>query len=74
MVAITMAPVSNVLFRSGVMLAERTLFFPSLGLLLAVGVALPALLPYVSRTRAMSIASAGTLALVLAAGILIGSA
>ena len=67
-VLIALAPVSNVLFPSGVMLAERTLFLPSLGLLLAVGAALPAVVPHVTRTRTMGLVSGGTLALVLAAG------
>jgi hypothetical protein len=35
--AITIFPVSNVVLRSGVILAERTLFMPSIGVLLAVG-------------------------------------
>ena len=35
--AITIFPVSNVFVRSGVILAERTLFLPSVGALLAVG-------------------------------------
>jgi protein O-mannosyl-transferase len=67
-VAVTLAPVSNVIFRSGVMLAERTLFLPTLGLLLAAGAALPALLPHLGRTRVLSLACGATFALLLAAG------
>ena len=48
-IAIAFLPVSNLLFSSGVLLAERTLYLPSVGLALAVGVAL-ARLP-VSRFR-----------------------
>ena len=36
-VPITLAPVSNVLFASGVLLAERTLYLPSAGVCLAAG-------------------------------------
>ena len=36
-VALALAPVSNVLLPTGVLLAERTLFLPSAGLVLAVG-------------------------------------
>jgi hypothetical protein len=35
--AITIFPVSNLLLRSGVLLAERTLFLPSVGVMLAIG-------------------------------------
>jgi hypothetical protein len=35
--AVTIFPVSNVILRSGVILAERTLFLPSVGALLAIG-------------------------------------
>lgn len=38
--AVALAPVSNLLFASGIVLAERTLFLPSLGWLLVVGGAL----------------------------------
>jgi hypothetical protein len=37
--AVALFPVSNVFVRSGVILAERTLFLPSIGVLLAVGAA-----------------------------------
>jgi hypothetical protein len=39
-IAIAFLPVSNLLFSSGVLLAERTLYLPSVGLALAAGVAL----------------------------------
>jgi protein O-mannosyl-transferase len=39
--AVTMAPVSNFLLPTGIILAERTLFLPSLGFLLVVGAAVP---------------------------------
>jgi hypothetical protein len=39
-IAIAFLPVSNLLFSSGVLLAERTLYLPSVGLALAAGAAL----------------------------------
>jgi hypothetical protein len=39
-IAIAFLPVSNLLFSTGVLLAERTLYLPSVGLALAVGAAL----------------------------------
>jgi len=39
-IAIAFVPVSNLLFSSGVLLAERTLYLPSVGLALAAGAAL----------------------------------
>jgi hypothetical protein len=39
-VGIALFPVSNIVLRSGVIIAERTLFLPSVGALLAVGTAL----------------------------------
>ena len=48
-IAVAFLPISNLLFSTGVLLAERTLYLPSVGLVLAVGAAL-ARLP-VSRLR-----------------------
>ena len=39
-IAIAFLPVSNLLFSTGVLLAERTLYLPSVGLALAAGAAL----------------------------------
>jgi hypothetical protein len=58
-IAIAFLPVSNLLFSTGVLLAERTLYLPSVGLALAAGAAL-ARLP-VQRLR-------GALALIVLAG------
>jgi hypothetical protein len=67
--AITIFPVSNVVLRSGVILAERTLFLPSVGALLAVGVGLARLDARWSITRRpWRLASAAALGLVLALG------
>jgi len=60
-IAIAFLPVSNVLFSTGVLLAERTLYLPSVGLALAAGATL-ARLP-ASRLRAV------IAVLVLAGGI-----
>ncbi|MGQ0643381.1 MAG: hypothetical protein ACT4P6_21760 [Gemmatimonadaceae bacterium] len=38
-IGVTIAPVSNILFVSGVTLAERTLYMPSVGAMLALGIA-----------------------------------
>ncbi|HEV2670341.1 MAG TPA: hypothetical protein VGU74_04570 [Gemmatimonadales bacterium] len=42
-VAIAFLPVANLLFSTGVLMAERTLYLPSVGLALALGAALPQL-------------------------------
>src|SRR2546428_473516 len=44
-IAIAFLPVSNLLFSTGVLLAERTLYLPSVGLALAAGAALARLSP-----------------------------
>lgn len=61
-VAIAIAPVANVFFVSGVTLAERSLYVPSVGAMLALGIALDALL---DRRRTLALAAA---AVVIAAG------
>jgi tetratricopeptide (TPR) repeat protein len=50
--AVTLFPVSNLLIPTGILLAERTLFLPSLGVLLAVGGAASGLLPGLQRQPA----------------------
>jgi hypothetical protein len=42
--AVAIFPVSNLLLKAGIVLAERTLFLPSAGVILALGVALAAML------------------------------
>ena len=47
--ALALFPVSNLLIPTGILLAERTLFLPSLGAMLAIGGAAAALLPALQR-------------------------
>lgn len=46
-IPVTYAPVSNVVFASGILIAERTLFLPSVGVTLLAGVVMEALAPHV---------------------------
>ncbi|NOT09019.1 MAG: hypothetical protein HOP28_12540 [Gemmatimonadales bacterium] len=63
------APVSNLLAPTGVVLAERTLFLPSVGFCLAVGAALAAATPRLTSAGAWHLnAAKAVLALVVAAG------
>lgn len=55
---VTILPVSNLLFSTGVLLAERTLYLPSVGLSLAVGGLLPELLGASARVRRIAFAAA----------------
>lgn len=48
---VTILPVSNLLFPAGVLLAERTLYLPSIGLSMAAGGAVTALLEVQARNR-----------------------
>ena len=50
-VGLALFPVSNVLTTTGVILAERTLFLPSAGAMLALGGGFAVLFPYLERTR-----------------------
>ena len=67
--AIALFPVSNVLVPTGVVLAERTLFLPSIGVVLAVGGGLAVLWDSLRATRATraAILAAGTAGLALGA-------
>ena len=68
-VAIAIFPVSNVLVPTGIVLAERTLYLPGIGFLLAFGSLLPAVFATVARARApVRAAALGALILVLVAG------
>ena len=69
--AISIFPVSNLMLRSGVILAERTLFLPSVGALIVVGVGVSRLLdaPWWSTSRTARLASAAAVAALLALGI-----
>jgi hypothetical protein len=54
-IGIAIAPVANVFFVSGVTLAERSLYLPSVGVTLALGLACDALLP---RRKALALGAA----------------
>jgi len=58
-IAIAFLPVSNLLFSTGVLLAERTLYLPSVGLALAAGTALARLPPERLRVVLVVIVLAG---------------
>lgn len=69
---VAIAPVSNVLVPTGVMLAERTLLLPSVGFVIAVASLIPAILARAERTgRARHVRRWGAFALtlLLAAGV-----
>ncbi len=51
-VGVTLLPVSNLLIPTGILLAERTLFLPSVGVALAAGVIFAQLVPWAARRRA----------------------
>ncbi len=68
--AITLLPVSNLLTPTGVVLAERTLFLPSAGAMLAVGGGLALLLP---RLEAGGARAAHTAWILLAGVVLAGA-
>jgi hypothetical protein len=64
--AIGLAPVSNVLIPTGILLAERTLLVPSVGVVLIAGFAVARLLPQLAtQPRLVRLAAGGALALVL---------
>ena len=68
--AIAYSPVANILIPSGILIAERTLLVPSVGVVIVVGT----LVPWVTRRlsaepRAVRLAAAGVLAVVLALGV-----
>jgi protein O-mannosyl-transferase len=69
--AVAIFPVSNVILRSGVILAERTLFLPSAGALIAVGAVIARLVDarWSLVARGWRLASASALAAVLTLGI-----
>lgn len=65
------APVSNVVFASGILIAERTLFLPSVGIVIALGAAARAAWPRVATlpTPAVRHAVAGAALIVLVAAV-----
>jgi protein O-mannosyl-transferase len=66
---VAFAPVANVVFATGIMLAERTLFLPSVGAMLALGAGAAAIAPAVHAlpTRGVRLGLAGALAALLIA-------
>lgn len=58
-IAIAFLPVANLLFPTGILLAERTLYLPSMGLALAVGAALRELPPRRLRVLVAGVVIAG---------------
>lgn len=67
---IALAPVANVVFPTGILLAERTLFLPSVGLALAVAGVAAMVGPRLARRPAVRGALAGLLLVLVAAGAL----
>jgi len=67
---IAISPVANILIPSGILIAERTLLVPSVGMLLAVGTLAPWVIDRVNRqTRIVRIAAAGAFAALLTLGV-----
>jgi hypothetical protein len=68
-VVIAISPVANVLIPSGILIAERTLLVPSVGVVLVAGMLVPWVLERArTQPRAVRIAAAGGFAIVLALG------
>ncbi len=67
--AISISPVANILIPTGVLIAERTLLVPSIGVVLAVGMLVPWIVRKLqAEPRLVRIAAGGTLALILTLG------
>jgi protein O-mannosyl-transferase len=64
---VALFPVSNVVIPTGILLAERTLFLPSVGFVLALGGALASIVkqrpPVTARARTLAVAAAGVVVL-----------
>ncbi len=68
-IAITMAPTANILLPTGILIAERTLFLPSVAAVIAVASLVPWCLTQLEQSsHAARTAAAGVLALLLGAG------
>ena len=68
--AIAFAPVSNILLPTGILIAERTLFVPSMGIMFVVGFTAPWVIAHLRvRPRLLQIAVAGEMATFLTLGI-----
>jgi hypothetical protein len=67
---VAISPVANILIPSGILIAERTLLVPSVGVLLASAVVVPWVLERVNRqTRIVRIAAGGAFAGLLTLGV-----
>jgi hypothetical protein len=67
---IAISPVANILIPSGILIAERTLLVPSVGVMLAIGTLAPWLIARVgAQARIVRIAAAGAFAVVLTLGV-----
>ena len=66
-VCVALFPVSNLLVPTGILIAERTLFLPSVGVVLAVGAAVSAAWPWLVARR-MHIATAAALGAAITLG------
>lgn len=68
-IAVAIFPVSNLLVPTGIALAERTLFLPSVGVVLVLGAGLAAMASRLSQAhRAVRAAAIGALGVILLAG------
>jgi hypothetical protein len=67
---VAISPVANILIPSGILIAERTLLVPSVGVVLAAGMAVPWVMQRLQKqARAARLGAAGAVALVLALGV-----
>jgi protein O-mannosyl-transferase len=71
-VPLALAPAANLLFPTGIVMAERSLFVPSIGILLSIGVLVDRLFPHVARRVGAPVrqAALATTALVVVAAAL----
>ncbi len=65
---VAMSPVSNLVLPAGFLIAERTLLFPSVGVMIFVGALLPLVYEWLAPRR-LSLVGAAAVAVLLAAGI-----
>src|SRR5262249_15997861 len=67
---IAISPVPNILIPSGILIAERTLLVPSVGVMLAIGALAPWIVERVKKQgRLVRVTAGGALAAILALGI-----
>jgi len=68
-IGLILLPISNVVVKSGVLLAERTLFLPSVGAALILGAILPVAATWFPWSRAMRLTATAAGVLLVGAGI-----